>query len=120
MSNISLDDLRLRLKPVFDRYGVKRAFVFGSVARGEATRRSDIDLIVIQETDKRFLDRYEGILADIHTALRRSVDLLIYTPQEFETMPRTAFVRRMLRDSKVIYECERESPDGGALDADRG
>lgn len=118
MSNISLDELQIKLKPIFEKYGVERAFVFGSVARGEATRRSDIDLIAIQETDKRFLDRYEGILAEIHTTLRRSVDLLIYTPQEFEAMPRTAFVRRMLRDSKVIYERERESPDGDALDRD--
>ncbi|GIV85610.1 MAG: hypothetical protein KatS3mg052_2617 [Candidatus Roseilinea sp.] len=29
------------------------------------------DLIVVQETDKPFLDRYEGILAEIHTANRR-------------------------------------------------
>lgn len=86
MSNISLDELQIKLKPIFEKYGVERAFVFGSVARGEATRRS--------------------------------VDLLIYTPQEFEAMPRTAFVRRMLRDSKVIYERERESPDGDALDRD--
>jgi predicted nucleotidyltransferase len=49
------------LKPVFQKHNVRRAFVFGSVARGEATRRSDIDLIAIQETEKRFLDRYEGI-----------------------------------------------------------
>ncbi|PJF46894.1 MAG: nucleotidyltransferase domain-containing protein [Chloroflexi bacterium] len=118
MSNILLEELQAALKPIFDKYGVARAFVFGSVARGEATRRSDVDLVVIQETDKPFLDRYEGILAEIHTALRRSVDLLIYTPREFEAMPRTAFVRRMLRDSKVIYERERESPDGDALDRD--
>jgi predicted nucleotidyltransferase len=105
--NDTLNDLSLQLTPVFKRYGVERAFVFGSVARGEETRRSDIDLIVIQETDKRFLDRYEGILADIHTIVRRGVDMLIYTPKEFEELPRTAFVRRMINDSKVIYERER-------------
>jgi predicted nucleotidyltransferase len=102
-----LQEIGEKLAPIFARYDVERAFVFGSVARGEQTRRSDIDLIVIQETDKRFLDRYEGILADIHTALRRGVDLLIYTPTEFEELPRTAFVRRMINDSKVIYERQR-------------
>jgi predicted nucleotidyltransferase len=106
MSDV-LRQIEHTLAPIFTRYGVERAFVFGSVARGEQTRRSDIDLIVIQETDKRFLDRYEGILADIHTALRRGVDLLIYTPKEFEDLPRTAFVRRMISDSKVIYERQR-------------
>lgn len=100
------------------RHGVERAWVFGSVARGEATRRSDIDLIVILDTDKPFLDRYEGILLDIHRALRRGVDLLIYTPTEFAHLPRTAFVRRMLADSKVIYERKREPAPGAALAAD--
>ena len=42
-----MDELRIKLKPIFEKYGVECAFVFGSVARGEATRRSDIDLIVV-------------------------------------------------------------------------
>lgn len=107
-----LRELEVKLMPIFERHGVERAFVFGSVARGEHTRRSDVDLIVIQETGKRFLDRYEGILADIHSAIgpiRRSVDLLIYTPSEFAELPRSAFVRRMLNESKVIYERKQES-----------
>lgn len=39
--------------------------VFGSLARVEASRRSDLDLIVVVDTDARFLDRYDALLAPI-------------------------------------------------------
>ena len=49
MSNApySLDDLRACLTPVFRRNGVRKAVLFGSYARGEATASSDIDVIVV-------------------------------------------------------------------------
>lgn len=46
-----------RLVPVLKRYNIQKAILFGSLACGEATRRSDVDLILIQETKKRFWDR---------------------------------------------------------------
>lgn len=56
-----LNVIREQLTPVFRKHGVERALVFGSLARGEFSRRSDVDLILIKRTEKRFLDRYEGI-----------------------------------------------------------
>ncbi|MBI5522695.1 MAG: nucleotidyltransferase family protein [Desulfarculus sp.] len=46
--NLSPDlrDLAARLLPVLRRYGVVRAGIFGSVARGEARPDSDLDLLV--------------------------------------------------------------------------
>ena len=38
--------------------GAKRALVFGSVARGEANEWSDLDIVVIAETDKAFFERF--------------------------------------------------------------
>ncbi len=97
------------LKPVLERYGVLKAIVFGSLARGESTKRSDLDLIVVQETDKRFLDRYDGILGDITDVVRgRDVDLLIYTPEELDNMANRAFIKRILKEGIVIYESERQ------------
>jgi predicted nucleotidyltransferase len=102
---LSLADLSALLAPIFDRHGVVRAYVFGSVARDEATRRSDVDLIAVQDTDKPFLDRYAGFLRELQTAIRgHDVDLVIYTPDEFEGLPDTAFLRRVRRESKLIYE----------------
>ena len=35
-----------QLKPVFDSYRIKKAVLFGSVAKGTATEKSDLDLLV--------------------------------------------------------------------------
>ena len=90
-----------------------KALVFGSVARGEPSRRSDLDLIIVQETDKRFLDRYDGIFADIMSAVPgRDVDLLIYTADELAKMRDRPFIRDALNEGVVIYEPERQPVSG--------
>ena len=65
-----LAKLAVQLRPIFEKHHVLRALVFGSLARGEASRRSDIDLLVVQHTDKRFLERYDSILRDITQVVR--------------------------------------------------
>lgn len=43
---ISMTDLTKKTIPILKRYGVTKAAVFGSYARGEAKNNSDIDLLV--------------------------------------------------------------------------
>ena len=42
----SSDEIADSLKPVFERYGVKSAILFGSYGKGTATEKSDVDLLV--------------------------------------------------------------------------
>ncbi len=105
--------LALALRPIFQRYQIQRAILFGSWATGDASRRSDVDLILVMETDKRFLDRYEGILAELTRVVSApGVDLLIYTPEELEAMRDRPFIHRALTEGIVIYESEKESLAG--------
>jgi predicted nucleotidyltransferase len=108
-----LDRLKSRLHAVFARHNILRAFVFGSVARGEASRHSDLDLIVVQETEKRFLDRYEGLLREIVEVVPgRDVDLLIYTPEELAHMMDRPLIAMAIKEGAVIYERGQESLSG--------
>jgi len=92
-------------RPVLEKYKVIRCILFGSYARGEPDRHSDIDLIILMNTDKRFLDRYEGIFGELNRASAGpAVDALIYTADEFERMKRGPFMMRALKDGMVIYE----------------
>ena len=71
---------------------------------GNVSKRSDLDLMLIMETDKRFLDRYDGIYREITDVIEhRSVDLLIYTPGEFRKMQDEPFMRRAVKEGVVIY-----------------
>ncbi len=57
------------------RYGARNLRVFGSVVRGEADERSDIDLLVDMEQGRSLLDM-GGLIVDLQELLGRSVDLV--------------------------------------------
>jgi predicted nucleotidyltransferase len=46
MAVYSVEQIKERIMPVAQRYGVKRVMLFGSYARGEAAEDSDVDLHV--------------------------------------------------------------------------
>jgi uncharacterized protein len=97
-----IDDIIDCARPVFQKYGIRKAILFGSFAKGRQTRKSDIDLILIQDTEKRYFDRFEGILVDLYRNLRgRDVEVFIYTPQEFERISDRRFIQRALAEGQV-------------------
>jgi predicted nucleotidyltransferase len=74
---------------------------------GEPSPHSDVDLILVQRTEKRFFDRYEGLQLELNKAIpHRTVEALIYTPEELESMQRRRFIATALREGQVIYESE--------------
>ena len=99
--------MRECLGPVFQRYKIQKAILFGSVARGEPSHHSDVDLILVQRTDKRFFDRYDGLDVDLAKAFPyAAIEALIYTPEEMERMQERRFIATALREGRVIYESE--------------
>jgi len=53
---MELEEVRRRILPILKRYGIRRASVFGSFARGEERDDSDIDILVEFEEGKSLLD----------------------------------------------------------------
>lgn len=71
-----LDILR-KMKPVLqERYGVTNLGIFGSVARDEATERSDVD--VVFEIEQPNLFTSVNIKEDLEAELNIPVDLIRY------------------------------------------
>ena len=58
--------LRAELLPALEnlvqRHQPEGLWLFGSWARGTASRRSDVDLLVMGLSDKRLLDAYDAVL----------------------------------------------------------
>lgn len=92
------------LSGVFKKSKVKKAVLFGSYSQSSQTRRSDIDLLIITETDKRFFARYEQF-DKIHEIIKDSnVDMLIYTSDELSRISHRPFIKRILLEGETIYE----------------
>ena len=101
--NISI--LKKKLQPVFKKHKIKKAILFGSLARDDESRRSDIDMILVQNTSLRFLDRYDKLLAAFSQALPEwDVDLLIYTPSELAAISSRRLIQQALKEGKLLYE----------------
>ncbi|BBJ27753.1 nucleotidyltransferase family protein [Athalassotoga saccharophila] len=72
-----VDFIRSQILPVFKKYNVKRAGIFGSVARGEDNIQSDVD-ILIELDDNLSLFDYIRMKLEIEEILGKSVDLVEY------------------------------------------
>lgn len=66
--------------------GAQRIYLFGSYARGEADADSDVDLVALQDTALPFFERRRAAAACVDPDW--PVDLLVYTPAEWEHMQR--------------------------------
>ena len=81
---------------------VKKISLFGSYARGKSDLFTDLDVLVIMDTDRPFTERITEIYGLL--ALPVDADILCYTPQEFKRMKETPFLKRALADEVVLYE----------------
>jgi len=65
-------------------YRPQRVLVFGSRARGDALKHSDLDVLIVSEAfrDIPWLERPVRVVEDCD--IRFGVELLCYTPDEFE------------------------------------
>ena len=75
---MGIEELRSRREEILRvaaLHGARHVRVFGSVARGEADERSDVDFLVEMERGRSLLD-LGGLLMDLRDLLGRPVDVI--------------------------------------------
>lgn len=92
------------IQRLIDGYDPERIILFGSHATGKAQGDSDIDLLIVKETDQRPIDRrveVERLLSDRQIPL----DLLVYTPRELRDLyaAGSPFVEEVMESGRVLY-----------------
>ena len=91
----SIQEIKEKITPILQRYGVTKAAIFGSLAKGEATTSSDVDILVEIKNDMSLLD-FIGVKIELEEALKMKVDLV-----EYDTI-KPIIKERILAEQEVI------------------
>ena len=84
------------------KYKPQKIILFGSYAYGEPTQDSDVDLLVVADTDKKFHERVQ----EVRTLLPkdRPFDLIVLTPLEYQkSKASNALLLEIEAKGRVIY-----------------
>lgn len=93
----TVSEIKDKLIPIFDAYGVHSATLFGSVAKGTATENSDLDLLV--DSGLKGL-RFVGLMEAVRSAVLLPIDLL-----DVSHIEKGSRIDREIRETGVvIYE----------------
>ena len=79
-------------KPILQKYNIKKAALFGSVVRGDATPTSDIDMVIAPPPRFSLFD-LAGLKVDLEDVLERPVDVV-----EYES------IKPLIKDSILKHE----------------
>jgi predicted nucleotidyltransferase len=93
--NEEMENIKKKIIPILKEYKVTKAGIFGSYARGEQKKNSDID-ILIEINEKAVLLEIIGLKNLLQKATKKKVDLV-----EYETI-RSEIRDNILRDEILI------------------
>ena len=94
---MTIRDISSKIIPVLKSQGVLRASLFGSYAKGDAKKSSDVDLLVELGDDKSLLDLV-GLKLELEDTLKVKVDVLPYDAIH----PLLKDI--ILKEQQIIYE----------------
>ena len=102
-----LSGLKRLVDFIATEYKPERIILFGSYGSGGEKKSSDIDLLIIKKTDKRFVDRVVELMQIIRSQFGVSypVEPFVYTPEEWDLAKKvnSCFIRTILSKGVVLY-----------------
>jgi len=96
-----------KIKEFRKRRNFEKIILFGSYARGDFTKDSDVDLILVDKDfrKKNVFERSKGLWIEWHVKQKigKPVDFICYTPEEFEKLKKeVSIVSEALREGIEI------------------
>ena len=103
MTKLFKKEIQKIVDQIVINYAPEKVILFGSIANGCATGNSDIDMLIVKNTNDRFIDRIEKVLqsCDYKTPL----EPLVYNPVEIKQRIKMGdpFIRDILKYGRTIY-----------------
>ena len=93
---------------IVDAFQPEKVVLYGSYADGEPTLDSDVDLLVVMESDELMAQRIMRI-AEVAQVRFLPMDLLVYTPAEIgdRLAKGDCFIAEILAKGRVLYRRDR-------------
>ena len=91
---LTIKEIKRRIKPVLEKHGIDEVYLFGSYARGEANRKSDVD-IYCSNGDVNTLTKEVAFIEELENALGKKVDVVTIGSQMHD------FFRQQLDEDKI-------------------
>ena len=101
------------IKRIVSELKPEKIILFGSYAYGNPTPDSDVDLLVVIETDGKSKETYRAVSKLLYPR-QFPVDIVIKTPKEVEEalkggVDNAFFVREIVKKGKVLYDRNQQS-----------
>lgn len=97
-------EIRQMVRRIVSRFDPERIILFGSQARGDAGRDSDVDLLVVMPVEGSRREKAVEIGVALH-GIRLPKDIIVTTPDEFEWRKEVVgtIERPAAREGRVLY-----------------
>ncbi len=99
------DQLKKVTARIIQAFDPQRIIVFGSYAYGEPTPDSDVDLLIVMDSDERPTERARRV-SSLLRPRPFPMDILVRTPAEIEHRLEIGdyFMREVMERGKVVYD----------------
>ena len=103
----SIEEIKVKLMPVIQKYHIPAIYLFGSYARGEATAESDIDFLVdTTGTELTSLLNLGALYCELEDVFGKKIDLVTVRAvmQKSEMESAKDFRDAILREKVKLYD----------------
>ena len=104
MPTVTLRDIQKIVQQIVDHFHPQKVILFGSYAHGTPTADSDVDLLVVMETEEPSLHAAARIAAAVDHPC--ALDILVRSPSDLEASlaRKGVFATEVLTTGIVLYE----------------
>jgi len=102
---ISQDKIEEIKQKIVNNFNPKQILLIGSYASGTQNNDSDLDLLIVKDSDLPRQSRAFNIRKSL-IGNRIPMDILVYTPDEFESEKneKYSFINSALKNSRLLYD----------------
>ena len=106
----TIEEIKKCIFQILKKYGIERAYLFGSYARNEANKNSDVDIMIVGGKRLKTLLDMAGFEIELKEMLKKDVDVIseeVYLEEDADEdgeLARKIFMNNVMKERIQIYE----------------